>query len=117
MKQKIINFYKDKGFELTKLMRRKPPGLNNSQVQAAAQELYNQIKRGLEIKDINIARRIFQIAKSIEYQDFVKDQEIIETYKPVIRTLKRERIALWIAIGVLCIFWVLLLKEHLGGFQ
>jgi len=116
MKKKIFEFYASKRFELTKLYRAKPQGLSNAQVQAAAQELYKQIQRGLEIKNINIARRIFELAKTVEYKEFVKDQEIIETYKPVIRTLKRERIFLWVAIGVLAVSWVLLLRDYLGGF-
>jgi len=101
MRKKIINFYKDKGFELTKLYRAKPQGTNNAQVQAAAQELYKQIQRGLEIKDINIARRIFEIAKTVEYKEFVKDQKILEHSKEIIGYLKDQRLALCIIIGCL----------------
>ena len=99
MKKKIADFYKDKGFEVPKLCRAKPRGINNLQVQAAATDLYYEIKRGLEIKDLNVPRRIFELAKTVEYKEFMKDQEILEHSKEIIERLKDQRLGLCIILA------------------
>lgn len=91
MRQEIIEFYKNKGFELTKLYRAKPTNITNIQIQAAAHDLYWKIHGGLEIKDINIGRRIFEIAKTIEYKEFAKDQHTLEHSKEIISKLRDQR--------------------------
>jgi len=116
MKKEILEFYADKGFELTKLYRRKPERITNVQVQAAAHDLYWQIQNGLEIKDINIGRRIFTIAKTIEYKEFAKDQDTLEHSKEIINKLKDQRF--WAYIIAFCSLSAFLtaLAKLLGGF-
>jgi len=94
MKRTIVTFYEKKGFELTKLMRKKPPGIREAQIKAAAKQVYYEIQNGREIKDLNIPRRIFEIAKGIEYKEFLAEEKILASHKQIINELKMERFAL-----------------------
>lgn len=116
MKQEILDFYKNKGFELTKLYRAKPTNMSNLQIQAAAHDLYWQIEKGLEIEDMNIARRIFAIAKTIEYKEFEKDQDTLEHSKEIIGKLRDQRF--WAYMIAFCSLSAFLaaLAYILGGF-
>jgi len=101
MRTKVLNFYKEKGFDLLKLARRKPPGINEAQVYAAADELYKQIQHGLEIKNINIPRRIYELAKNVSYKEFEQEQQILRHDQEIIAYLKDQRLALLIIIGLI----------------
>jgi len=101
MKRAIVKFYEKKGFELTKLFRKRPPGIREPQVKAAAKQLYYEIQNGREIEDINIARRIFEIAKTVEYKEFLKEQEILAHDQEIIAYLKDQRLALLFIIGLI----------------
>lgn len=116
MKKKILKFYAGKGFHLSKLIDRRPQPLNSAQVEAAAVKVFNMIKKGQVIKDINIARKIFDLAKTIRYQEFVKDQNTLEHYKEIINKLKDERF--WAYIVAMCSLFVSLaaLLKAFGGF-
>ena len=94
MKKKILRFYADKDFDIPKLIIRRPHYLMASQVEAAAVELYKQILKHEEIKDINISRRIYKIAETVLYKEFEQDHETLENAKEIISILKRENFLL-----------------------
>jgi len=116
MKPEILKFYEDKGCKLTKLYNCKPFGLSNAQINAAADSLYREIQGGLEMKNINITRRIFKIAETINYDNYKKDQEILENNKQIINKLKDQRF--WAYIIAFCSLFgfAVALGKLLGGF-
>ena len=115
MKKQIIDFYANKGFHIPKLIERRPRGLTPAQVEAGAVKVFDLLERGEFIKDINIALRVWREAKTASYKEYDKDQKIITKYKPVIKTLKKERIGLWITTLLWLSAWLILFIEYYRG--
>lgn len=118
MRKKVLKFYAGKGFHLSKLIDRRPPALNSAQVEAAAVKVFNLIQKGEIIKDINIARKIFEIAKTIRYQEFVKDHNTLEHYKEIIKKLTTQRYLAYIVAlcGLVACATALFRLYQQGGF-
>lgn len=115
MRKDILKFYEDKGFQISKLIDRRPENLTSDQVEAGAIKLFNMIQKGEIIKDINIARRVFKVGESIRYEAFKKEQRMTSDYKDMSQ-LKDDRF--WACIIAFCSVCALLatLMKFLGGF-
>ena len=116
MRKKILKFYEGKGFHLSKLIDRRPQTLNSAQIEAAAVKVFNMIKEGEVIKNINIPRKVFEIAKTIRYQEFVKDQYTLEHYKEVIEKLIGQRYLAYIVAFCFFVACATALFRLFGGF-
>ena len=114
MNPEIIKFYKDNGYRFSDFYdprRHHGIKLSEAQIKGGARDYYNAIQSG----DIEPPRRIrigwdvMKYARRARFDEFVVDNEIIETYKPMLAGLAdridliKERIYTW----KLC-FWVIL---------
>lgn len=116
MRRKILKFYEGKGFHLSKLIDRRPAGLNSAQIEAAAAKLFKMIEKGEAIKDINIPRKVFEIARTVRYQEFVKDHNTLEHYKEILTKVETERFLAYIVAFCALIACATALFRLYGGF-
>ena len=113
MNPEIIKFYKDNGYLFSDFFDPKRHGgvrLSEAQIKAGARDYYNAIKSGeVKPKRISIGWGVPKWAKTARFDEFINDNEILGTYKPMLKGLSdridliKERLYTW----KLC-FWVLL---------
>ena len=113
MNPEIIEWYKANGYSVSDFYDAKRHGgikLSRAQVTAGIVSYYEKVRDGMiKPKRISIGWGIPQEARVARFGDYVSDNEIIETHKPVIAGLRarieiiKERVYTW----KLC-FWVIL---------
>ena len=91
MKAEIKEFYDSKDFQLSKLINKRPKNVSATGVVAAAESLYEEIQQGLKIKDVQIPRRIWLMAKGSK-----GDEEFLTE----IREIKKQYFIYKLRIGV-----------------
>ena len=113
MNPEIIKFYKDNGYNVSDFFDKKRHHgviLSDAQVKGGAKAYYEAIKDGrISPKRISIGWGVIAWAKKARFDEFIKDNEIIERYKPIIAGL-HDRIGLMkesLYSWKLC-FWVIL---------
>ena len=129
MKPEIIEWYKGNGYNYSDFYDSKRHGgvrLSRAQVTAGIIEYYERVQSGeITPKRISIGWGVPQQAKVARFDDYVKDNEIIEKYKPIIeglkgdiegfkRSLLRYKVLFWVAFGAgFCLFFKMI--DILGG--
>ena len=88
MKKQIIEFYEKKKVQIPDMINKRPTELLPTQVEEAAEIMYHQIKNGLKIKDISIARRVFQIAGQVNGKKYADENVILENSKKIIADIE-----------------------------
>lgn len=91
MQRRIIEFYKSKKLQIPHMIHKRPYDVLPEQVEEAAEVVYHEIKNGLEIKDIAIARRVFQVARGLEGKKYADENALFENSKKIIVGLTRNR--------------------------
>lgn len=86
----IINFYADLNLQIPKLIAKRPSDITASQVEAAAEKVYSEIQAGYQIKHLNIARHIWNVAKGINADAYIQEQEILQNSKKIIVGLYKK---------------------------
>jgi len=101
----MIQFFEDRHKAIPLMVERRPFDVTPPQIKAAAEDLYNGIvekhqkhlvmKDGKTVKNIDIAREVFAIAKSYanDSKQFEEDIEVFQKSKEIITDLKRQLIA------------------------
>lgn len=84
MNPEIVKFYADKQLHIPKLINKRPSDTTVIQVEVAVEDVYFEIRAGLKIKDLNIARYVWKIAKKVRNADYVSDQTLLQNYKKII---------------------------------
>ncbi len=67
MKTEIINFYESKGIHIHKIIKKAPTKISEDRVLLAICDIYNEIRRGRKIKDIQLTWEIWR--KAFDYPD------------------------------------------------
>lgn len=80
----IAKFYADKQLHVPKLIMKRPVDVTAEQVEAAAEKVYFEIQNGHKIKTLNIARHIWQVAKNINADAYLEEQELLQEYKDIV---------------------------------
>jgi len=90
MKPEITKFYADKQLHIPKLITKRPADVTAEQVEAAAEKVYYDIQKGYEIKIINIARYVWQVAKDINADAYLEEHKILQDSKQIIADLYKK---------------------------
>ena len=113
MKQKIIDFYTANGFLMTDIIIKRPAHLTVAQIEAAATELYGKIHRGeVEVKALNLVRKVYQEAEIVNFEAYKRDQEILDNVKSILKNLHTRCVQLMVLSWILALglFIVTLMK-------
>ena len=112
MDSKVVKFYEDSGCLMTYLLdpRNQPTKLLDAQVKAGAESYYNKLRFGeIKARPNQYPGGVWEEAKKVKYDEFVKDNEILEYNKKIIKALdiiikrlKYERYWLWLPFGLIC---------------
>ena len=115
MDPKILKFYKDKGYKFSDFFDKKRHhgvNLSDGQIKGGARDYYDAIQSGeISPKRGRIGWGVIEWAKTARWGEFVDDNKILETYKPVIAGLNdrvgllKERVYSW-KLCFWCIFGV-----------
>ena len=102
MKKEIKEFYDSKDFQLSKLISKRPKNVSATGVVAAAESLYEEIQQGLKIKDVQIPRRIWLMAKGGEGdEEFLAEiKEIKEQHLAEIKEIKEQYFIYKLRVGI-----------------
>lgn len=110
MDKEAVKFFESKGYRMTDLLdpRRQPTMFKEAQVKAGAEVYYKKIKSGeIKAKVSTYAAGIWEEAKRVKYDQFLKDNEILEHHKKIIEALNIT-IRKWkrstVVLGLLLIF-------------
>ena len=108
MDKKAVKFFEDNGVLMTYLLdpRKQPTKLLDAQVKAGAESYYKQLQSGeVKARANQYASGVWYEAQKVKYAEFLKDNEILEHHKKIIRAreiiirrLKWQRV-LWIGVG------------------
>ena len=94
MKPEIIEWYKGNGYKVSDFYDAKRHGgvrLHRAQVTAGIIEYYERVQSGeITPKRISIGWGVPAQAKVARYKEYVKDNEIIEKYKPMIMAFRGD---------------------------
>ena len=120
MNPEIIKFYKDNGYKFSDFFDKKRHhgvNLSDGQIKAGAKDYYDAIQSGeIAPKRIGMGWGVIEWAKTARWGEFVDDNKILETYKPVIEYqsgvigLLKEKIYTW----KLCFWCILGVSVFLG---
>ena len=91
MDKKAVKFFEDSGCLMTYLLdpRKQPTKLLDAQVKAGAESYYNQIQSGKVIARPNqYPGGVWYEAQRVKYNQFLKDNEILEHHKKIIAALE-----------------------------
>ena len=125
MTPEIIEWYKENGYRFSDFFDPKRHGgvvLSNAQVKAGGVEYYGKIMSGEIVpRQIEIGWGVIEHAKNARFDDFLKDNDILRRYKPIIKGLedntvkveKRNRV-LWYVFWPLLIGFLYFLLEYIG---
>jgi len=115
MNPEIIEFYKDNGYNVSDFFDKKRHHgviLSDAQVKGGIKAYYEDIQSGvISPKRISMGWDVIRYARRARFDDFIYDNEILETYKPIIEGLKGDitglsdklytwRLCFWVILGV-----------------
>lgn len=84
MEAKIIQFYADKYLHIPKLIKKRPKDITPGQVELAAEKVYSEIQKGHKIKDLSMARYVWDIAKTINADAYFEEQKLLQNCKGIL---------------------------------
>jgi len=84
MNPEIVKFYADRQLHISKLINKRPADVAAIQVEIAAEKVYSQIQTGYKIKTLNIARYVWQVARGVNADAYMSEQEFLQNYKKII---------------------------------
>ena len=87
----VVQFFEDNGCLLTYLLdpRKQPTKLNDAQVKAGAESYYEKLQSGeIKARANQYAAGVWEEAKHVKYDQFLKDNEILEHHKKIIEALE-----------------------------
>lgn len=85
MRPDVIAYYKIKNLEIPKLIERRPLGVTAAQVEAAAVAVFDSIlSENIELKDRDIARHVWTVARQINGDEYEKDWQLIRNAHVII---------------------------------
>ena len=126
LESKVVQFYKDNGYRFSDFFDAKRHGgcrLNEAQIKAGGVKYYDKVMSGeIAPRQIEVGWGIIECAKSARFDDFLKDNEVLRKYKPIIQGLKDNTIKiekskriLWIVFWPLLLGFIYFLLEYIGN--
>lgn len=112
MKTSEIEYFKKRGLEISKLQRKAPSGVPRDRIESAVKLIYSKIQAGEQIKDVNLARRVWETAKTIEAEQHKSGNELYE----LIKNLSSKMIIVEAEIAALKISWFKKLFNSISDF-
>jgi len=97
--------------------------LNQAQIKAGGVEYYGKIMSGeITPRQIEIGWGVIEHAKNARFDDFLKDNEVLRKYKPIIQGLEdntakieKSKRVLWIVFWPLLLGFIYFLLEYIGN--
>ena len=92
--QTVVDYFSKQGTPLDKIIERRPAHLSPDQVRAGAILLFERIQSGEEIKQINLARAVWEMSKSAKNESHAREQIYIKRGVEHIKALEDEVVSL-----------------------
>lgn len=111
MDKQVVKFFEDNGCLMTYLLDpgKQPTKFLDAQVKAGAESYYDKLQSGeIKARANQYAAGVWYEAQRVKYSEFLKDNEILEHHKKIIKaldiTIKRmkwKRYCFWLPSGLL----------------
>jgi len=88
MDKKIKEFYAKKNLHVNRMVEKRPADIKPAQVYVAAEKLYQRIQNGLDIKDIKIVWKIWEMARDCATTEYDEKRKRLAELKTAV---KRQR--------------------------
>ena len=86
-----VKFFHEKRQGVSKIIDVAPKSLSPEQVMVAAERVYERIKNGEEIDDINLDWTVLAEAKEVKAEEFLQEQEILADVNQVIKRIRKQK--------------------------
>ena len=96
MRTEIIRYYESRGFHIHKIVRKAPHKIPEDRVWLAIYDVYDEIKNGRQIRDIQLAREIWR--KAFDYSD----NEINDKTEEIGLVLHPIKLTFWMRFKNVC---------------
>lgn len=126
LEAEVVQFYLDNGYRFSDFFDARRHGgvkLSEAQVKAGGKEYYDKVKAGeINPRQIEIGWGVIEHAKRARFDDFSKDNDILQRYGLIIEDLEgslaqceRGRRYLWVVLWPLLAGFLYLLYKVYGG--
>lgn len=105
MNDDIITYFESRGHHIHKLVERRPPRLREDKIMLAISDVYDQILKGRDIPDIQLAREVWRKASDYSNSEMHRRMDWIRQGNA---ELKKKRKLLKLGIGACAIAFIVM---------